>query len=68
MAIKVLERGSGGGSNCITTFLCDTVADIPYLPTERKAGICGAKCSAGSIAIIAETHETKVLNTQGEWK
>jgi hypothetical protein len=34
MAIKVLEKGSGTGRNCIMTFLCDTTADIENLPTE----------------------------------
>lgn len=68
MGIKVLERGNGEGCNCITTFLCDNVEDIANLPTETKKGVCGAQCSAGSIVIIAETHETRVLNTQGEWK
>lgn len=68
MAIKVLECGSGEGRNCIKTFLCDTESDITNLPTETKQGVCGSCCSAGSIVIIAETHETKVLNTRGEWK
>jgi len=34
MAIKLLEKGSGSGRNCIMTFLCDTTADIENLPTE----------------------------------
>lgn len=68
MAIKVLEKGSGDGCNCITTFLCDTEADIINLPTEKSTGVCGECCSAGSLAIIAYPHGTRILNTQGEWK
>lgn len=34
MAIKVLEKGSGSGRNCLMTFLCDTTNDIKNLPTE----------------------------------
>lgn len=68
MAIKVLEKGSGDGCNCITTFLCDTTADIKDLPTEDKPGACGDCCSAGSIAVIADTHDKRILNNQGEWK
>lgn len=36
MAIKVLEKGSGSGRNCLMTFLCDTTADIKDLPTETS--------------------------------
>ena len=67
MAIKVLEKGSGEGCNCITTFLCDKREDVNNLPTEETPGACGECCSAGSIAIIASTHETKILNTKGKW-
>lgn len=67
MAIKVLERGSGEGCNCITIFLCDTEADVSDLPTETKVGECGSLCSAGSMAIIAQNKKVLILNTQGEW-
>jgi hypothetical protein len=34
MAIKVMDKGSGSGCNCVTSFLCDTESDINDLPTE----------------------------------
>lgn len=64
MAIKVLKRGNGEGSNCITEYLCDTTADVANLPTNE--------CAAGSLAIVAEpdvgTPRIYILNNQGEWK
>lgn len=67
MAIKVLDRGAGEGCDCITEYLCDTEEDVATLSTETKVGACGSLCSAGSLALIAETKEIKVLNNQGEW-
>lgn len=67
MAIKVLDRDNGEGKKCITTFLCDTEEDVANLSTEENIGECGSYCSAGSMAIVAETKKVLILNTQGKW-
>lgn len=67
MGIEVLDRNGGKDKHCRMLFMCDTEADIADLPTEEKVGSCGKCCASGSIAIIADTKEKKMLNTQGEW-
>ena len=68
MAVKVLDRDTGKGCDCITVYLCDTAEDVETLSTETEIGVCGALCSAGSMAIVVEPKGLYVLNNQGEWK
>lgn len=42
--------------------ICDTEAD---LPTAEE--IANGKYAVGSMAMIADTHEIKILNHAGEW-
>ena len=67
MAVKVLDRGAGEGCNCITTFMIDTDADKYDLPTTTATGVCGDTCSAGSMAIVADTKSVLMINTEGVW-
>ena len=67
MGIKVMKQGTGYGKYKKMEFLCDTAEDVANLPTDCDTGTCGKLCAAGSTALIADTKEIKVLNTQGEW-
>lgn len=41
---------------------CDTEADLPPVETETMI------FAPMSMALIADTHEVKILNHEGEWK
>lgn len=42
--------------------ICDTEQDLP-----TAAEIAAGRYAVGSMAIIADTHEIKILNHAGEW-
>lgn len=42
--------------------ICDTEADLP-----TAEDIANGKYAVGSMAMIADTHEIKILNHAGEW-
>lgn len=42
--------------------ICDTESDLP-----TAAEIAAGKYAVGSMAMIADTHEIKILNHAGEW-
>ena len=52
---------------------CDSVADIQDLPTNKGIGNIRSPediiklCATGSIAIVIETSDVYMLNTEGEW-
>lgn len=54
-------------------FICDKVADIENLPSNQGLGNIRAGddlsklCSTGSIAIVLETSDVYMINTEGEW-
>lgn len=43
-----------------TEIVCDTLADLATLPKQPE-------CATGSCAIVIETSDVYVLNSQGEW-
>lgn len=45
----------------VSEFVCDTVADIADLPTEKN------KVYPGSTALVAATGEVYILNASREW-
>ena len=45
----------------VTEFICDTVADIANLPTEKN------KVYPGSAALVASTGDIYILNASRKW-
>lgn len=45
----------------VTEFICDTVADIANLPTEKN------KVYPGSAALVASTGDIYILNANRKW-
>ena len=45
----------------VSEFVCDTVADIANLPTEKN------KVYRGSTALVTETSEVYILNASRQW-
>lgn len=48
-------------STYVTEFICDTVADVANLPTEKN------KVYPGSAALVASTGDIYVLNASRKW-
>ena len=48
-------------STYVTEFICDTVADIVNLPTEKN------KVYPGSAALVASTGDIYILNASRKW-
>lgn len=55
---KTLLRDRSGGSIFRRSYLCDTVGELPTIPTED---------APGSVCLAADTGELYVLNHGGVW-
>ncbi len=53
------EVGANNRVKCIVTIMADTEMDIP---TADPAWL------PGSMALVAESHKCRILNTEGAWK
>lgn len=65
MAYKVIVGKSVGAKDGVNQYQCevyaDTADDIPMASEIPYV-------SAGSVCIVADTHDALFMNTEGEWK
>lgn len=59
---EVVNVGKGSKLTRRVEIICDTEQDLP-----TAAEIAAGRYAVGSMAMIADTHEIRILNHAGEW-